>query len=219
MKFEHLERDHVGRRGLLSDMTSTAKEASVSSQAEMNARIARLEDKLAIQEIAVLYGFFVDERDVAGLREIFCVDATLSSEDGTYGARGVDSIIATYERRFESLGPSHHYSHGHAIRFEADDPDLATGLVAAHAEVHSHGTPMQVALRYKDVYQRIDGRWRFLDRRMSFMYYLPIADVATDLGDRDAVRMSGDRNPSDWPEALYSSEGNAFLEQYHRHDG
>lgn len=185
----------------------------------MEARIARLESRLEIQELAVLYGFYVDERDLDGLREIFDEDGSMSSEEGTYGAEGVEGVIATYERRFESLGPSNHFTHGHVVRFDADDPDLATGLVAAHAEVHSNGTPMQVALRYKDVYRRTGGRWRFLDRRLSFMYYLPMTEVAAAFGEPDAVRMAGTPVPADWPEALFSSEGNAFLRQYGRAGG
>jgi hypothetical protein len=186
----------------------------VSPQTEIERRVARLENRLAIEELAVLYAFFVDERDTEGLRGIFCEDARLSSEDGTYAAEGLENIISTYERRFLTLGPSYHYSHGHAIRFAPSDPGLATGLLAAHAEVHSNDTAMQVALRYKDVYKRENDRWRIFERTMSFMYYMPIAEIATDLGDRRAVRMSGDRHLSDWPEALYSSEGQAFLKEY-----
>ncbi|GAA1916541.1 nuclear transport factor 2 family protein [Nocardioides hwasunensis] len=186
--------------------------------ATTESRLARLESRLEIQELAVLYGFYVDERDLDGLRELFCEDGSMSSEDGTYAARGVESVIATYERRFESLGASNHFTHGHVVRLDPDDPDRAVGLVAAHAEVHSFGTPMQVALRYKDVYRRTGGRWRFLDRCLSFMYYLPMADLATTFGRRDTVRMTDDRSPADWPEALFSSQGNSFLRTYDRHD-
>ena len=187
---------------------------SLDQRAE--ARLERLESRLDIQELAVLYGFYVDERDLDGLREIFDDDGAMSSEDGTYGAQGVESVIATYERRFESLGPSNHFTHGHVVRFDDDDPDVATGLVAAHAEVLSNGVSMQVALRYKDVYRRSRGRWRFLDRCLSFMYYLPMTDVAAAFGESDAVRMAGDRARTDWPEALFSVRGNAFMKQFDR---
>lgn len=188
----------------------------MSSNAEMEARVAMLEDRVAIQELAVLYGFYVDERDVDGLSEIFCADAALTSEDGTYAAEGLDEILQTYRERFTTLGPSYHYTHGHVVRFDPNDPDAATGLVAAHAEVQSNGTAMQVGLRYKDAYRRVDEVWRFERRTLSFMYYMPFSEMATDLGDRYAVRMTGDKAPSDWPEALYSEHGNAFLQQFHR---
>lgn len=177
-------------------------------------RIRQLEDRAAIQELGVLYGFVMDERDEEGIRQIFCEDATLRSEDGVFAASGIEEIVRTYLGRFAALGPTNHFSHGHVISFDGADPDRATGLLASHAEVTRDGVAMQVALRYKDTYRRVDGRWRFADRLMGYMYYMPIADLATDLGDRYSVRAYGDRRPADWPEALYSETGSAFLKNY-----
>jgi hypothetical protein len=177
-------------------------------------RIQRLEDRAAIQELAVLYGFVMDERDEDGIRQIFCEDATLRSQDGVFAANGIEEIVTTYLGRFAALGPTNHFSHGHVVRFEEADPDRATGLLASHAEVSRNGVAMQVALRYKDVYRRDRGSWRFADRLMSYMYYLPFDELATGLGDRNGVRAYGDHRPSDWPEVLYSDRGNAFLKDY-----
>ena len=76
------------------------------------------------------------------------------------------------------------------------------------------GVAMQVALRYKDTYRRVDGRWRFADRLMGYMYYLPFTELAAGLGDRDSVRAYGDHRPADWPESLYSDGGPRLLENY-----
>ena len=44
------------------------------------------------------------------------------------------------------------------------------------------------------------------------MYYLPFAEYAEGLGDRDSVRAYGDHRPSDWPEvALLAASGNDWL--------
>ncbi len=180
----------------------------------LDQRVGRIEDKLDIQELAVLYGFIMDERDEEGIRQIFCEDATLRSEDGVFAANGLEEIVTTYLGRFKALGPTNHFSHGHVIRFDESDPDRATGLLASHAEVDRNGQAMQVALRYKDVYRRVDGRWRFADRLMGYMYYMPIAELPEGLGDPNSVRAYGDRRPADWPEVLYRPEGNAFLKSY-----
>jgi hypothetical protein len=82
--------------------------------------------------------------------------------------------------------------------------------------VSRNGVAMQVALRYKDTYRKENGRWKFADRLMGYMYYLPFTELPEGLGDRNSVRAYGDHRPSDWPEVLYSSSGNAFLEQYYR---
>ena len=180
----------------------------------MEERIRRLEDRAAIQELGILYGFVMDERDEAGIRQIFAADATLRSQDGVFSASGIEEIVQTYLGRFAALGPTNHYSHGHVVRFDDADPDAATGLLASHAEVSRNGVAMQVALRYKDTYRRVDGKWRFADRLMSYMYYLPVAELAEWLGDRNSVRAYGDHRPADWPEALYSESGSAWLKAY-----
>jgi hypothetical protein len=177
-------------------------------------RIRRLEDRAAIQELGILYGFVMDERDEAGIRQIFAADATLRSQDGVFGATGIEEIVETYLGRFAALGPTNHYSHGHVVRFDDANPDVATGLLASHAEVARNGVAMQVALRYKDTYRRVNGRWQFTDRLMSYMYYLPVAEYAEGLADRNSVRAYGDRRPADWPEALYSEAGSDWLKAY-----
>jgi hypothetical protein len=179
-------------------------------------RVRRLEDRAAIQELGVLYGFIMDERDEKGIREIFCEDATLRSEDGVFAANGLEEIVSTYMGRFAALGPTNHFSHGHVVRFDDADRTRATGLLASHAEVSRNGVAMQVALRYKDTYRKEGGRWKFADRLMGYMYYLPFTELPEGLGDRNSVRAYGDHRPSDWPEVLYSASGNAFLEQYYR---
>ncbi len=173
-------------------------------------RLARVEDRQAIQELGILYGFVMDERYEPGIRQLFCEDATLRSEDGVFAAKGIEDIVTTYLGRFAALGPTNHYSHGHVVRF-GDDPDTATGLLAGHAEVVRNGVGMQVALRYKDRYRRVDGEWRFAARLMSYMYYVPSAEYAEGFGAPDSVRAYGDRRPADWPEALYSPDGSAWL--------
>lgn len=186
----------------------------MASKLTTEARIGRLEDRAAIQELAVLYGFIMDERDEGGIRQIFTTDATLRSQDGVFAATGLEEIVKTYLGRFEALGPTNHYTHGHVVRFDDEDPDTATGLLSSHAEVTRNGVAMQVALRYKDVYRRVNGQWQFADRLMSYMYYLPVTEYAEGLADRNSVRAYGDSRPADWPEALYSQNGSAWLKAY-----
>jgi ketosteroid isomerase-like protein len=178
---------------------------------DLERRIQRLEDRAAIQDLAVLYGLVMDERDLDGVRRIFADDATLRSQDGVFAASGLEEIVTTYQGRFDVLGPTNHVSHGHVVRFDDADPDVATGLVASHAEVSRNGTPMVVALRYKDRYVRTAGGWKFADRLMSYMYYVDVREYAEALGDPMRVRAYGDRRPADWPEKLTDKPDLAWL--------
>ena len=186
----------------------------MAAELSIEERIRRIEDRAAIQDLAILYGFVMDERDEAGIRQIFAEDATLRSQDGVFAATGIEEIVKTYQGRFDALGPTNHYTHGHVVRFNDEDTDTATGLLASHAEVARNGVAMQVALRYKDTYRRVEGRWQFADRLMSYMYYLPVTEYAEGLADRNSVRAYGDHRPADWPEALYSEGGSAWLGAY-----
>jgi hypothetical protein len=50
--------------------------------------------------------------------------------------------------------------------FHRDDD--AVGFVGCTAEHASNGEVVVVALRYRDVYRRVAGRWRFLAREIGF---------------------------------------------------
>lgn len=145
------------------------------------------------------------------MRRIFTDDATLRSQDGVFAAKGIDEIVTTYQGRFDVLGPTNHVSHGHVVRFDSSDPDVAFGLLASHAEVSRNDTPMVVGLRYKDQYRRTPEGWKFSDRLMSYMYYVDVREYAEALSDPLRVRAYGDRRPADWPEALTDSPDTSWL--------
>jgi ketosteroid isomerase-like protein len=181
------------------------------SEAGIEARLRRIEDKADIEDLVVLYGFVMDERDLAGVRRLFTEDATLRSHDGVFAASGLDQILQTYQGRFGALGPTNHVSHGHVVRFDEDNPDIARGLVAGHAEVVRNDEPMLVALRYRDVYRRTQDGWRFQDRLMGYMYYASVQDYAEALKGPLSVRAYGDKRQAHWPEALYGPSVPAWL--------
>src|SRR5271166_4172131 len=98
----------------------------------VEAGLRQLQDRAAIQDLAVLYGFVMDERDLDGVRMLFAEDATLRSHDGVFAATGIEEIVRTYYGRFAVLGPTNHVSHGHVVRFDDATPDCAHGVVASH---------------------------------------------------------------------------------------
>jgi ketosteroid isomerase-like protein len=186
------------------------------SAAGIEARLRRIEDKADIEDLVVLYGFVMDERDLDGVRRLFAEDATLRSHDGVFAASGLDQILQTYQGRFDALGPTNHVSHGHVVRFDSGNPDIALGLVAGHAEVVRNDEPMLVALRYRDVYRRTEAGWRFQDRLMGYMYYASVRDYAEALQGPLSVRAYGDKRQAHWPEALYGPSVPAWLGDFLR---
>lgn len=169
----------------------------------LNARIDRLEAESAIRALAARYCFAIDNHDLEAVADLFAADARVYSRDGVMDAKGRDAVIAQYEQRFSVLGPSNHVSHDHLIWF-GEDPDTAHGLLSAHAELWRNETMMITALRYEDVYRREAGKWRFQERALSFLYYVPLADYPEILGRTDRMRAYVQAAEADYPEKLPS---------------
>jgi uncharacterized protein (TIGR02246 family) len=175
---------------------------SLLEERALEERIQRLEDRDAIRELIAQYGFSIDDRDIEGIAALFTPDACFRSVDGVMNATGRDAVVQQFHGRFAVLGPSNHFTHDRVVRFDPANADLAFGTVSSHAEVVRNGTPMITALRYADTYQKLEGRWYFKERVVSFLYYLPPQDYAGAWNDRFRMRAYGDRRPADFPEGL-----------------
>ena len=178
--------------------------ANVTPPDDLLRRIRRLEDRAEIGELVARYCLVMDDRDMTGMPELFTPDAVVRSNDGVMNAVGLPAVIQLFRGRFSVLGPSNHFTHDRIVRFEDDDPDAASGLVLAHAEMNRKGQPMLAAIRYSDRYRRWRDRWRFAERVMSFFYYVPTAEYLDALGPGLARRMRAydEARPADWPETL-----------------
>ncbi len=167
-------------------------------------RVRHLEDRVAIGELIARYCLVMDNRDVDAIDALFTPDVYIWSADGVMNSRGRQAAVDMFNGRFTVLGPSNHVTHDRIVEFDPMDPDCATGLVLSHAEMNRKGQPMLAAMRYQDVYRRCDGRWRFAERGLSFMYYVPTAEYLDAFGPGLATRMRAYdlAVPADWPEKL-----------------
>ena len=136
-------------------------------------RVRHLEDRVAIGELIARYCLVLDNRDVDAIESLFTPDARVWSADGVMDARGRQAVIEMFMGRFTVPGPGNQVTHDRIVEFDHMDPDRATGIVLAHTEVQRNGQPMLAAIRYQDVYQRCEGRWRFRERGLSFIYDVP----------------------------------------------
>lgn len=120
-------------------------------------RFARMESRLAIQELAVRYALAVDSRDIEAWLGLFVADV----DCGRFG-RGREALRQFIEPALARFYRSIHLVCGHAIDFESDE--LASGQVYCRAE-HEDGTRwIVVPLLYHDTYVRRHDRWYFAKR-------------------------------------------------------
>jgi hypothetical protein len=168
--------------------------------ADLEARIARLEAESQIRQLVARYSFDIDDRRVDSVRELFAHDAVLRSKDGVMHAEGVDAIMAQFDGRFAVLGPGHHVMHD--IQIDFTGADEARGRVAGHAELWRKEQMMVAAIRYDDTYRRTERGWRFAERVIGFLYYVPVQAYAGILGGPNRNHAYDTPMPADYPEQL-----------------
>lgn len=169
---------------------------------ELAARIARLEAESQIRQLIARYCFTIDDRQHDAIAALFSEGAVVRSADGVMNASGIEAIMQQYESRFEALGPGAHYMHDVQIDFIGDGSEEATGRVSGHAELERGGRMMVAGLRYADRYRNTGAGWRFQERVISFLYYVPVGEYRDILLHRDRNRAYAEPRPADFPEEL-----------------
>jgi hypothetical protein len=144
---------------------------------DQQARLARLEARLEIEQLLVLYTLLIDDHDFAALGELFTEDASFGAPGRLH--RGRQDIVENYRLRAAQYPISLHVVRGAVINFDGGDvADLARGRVSGFSEQAGGGHTVLTSFRYDDVYRRVDGRWRFRAREVRTLYALSHAELA-----------------------------------------
>jgi hypothetical protein len=143
-------------------------------------RIRRIEDRQAIQDIVAAYGRLVDDRNWEEVEKLYAPDSVFDTVGGRISGRR--AVRDYYEQRTNQFGPTYHYPHSHEVFF--DSADTAHGIVCAHAELAINGDTVWIALRYLDQYVRVSEGWCFKERRVQFLYVLPLRELPTRMADK-----------------------------------
>jgi SnoaL-like domain len=166
---------------------------------DLERAVQRLEDRNRIEEIAVRYGFYVDDGDLDGIESLFTPDATLRTKAGVIKGSNRDEVVAYFRDHLPDLTPSNHFVHGHVITFDEHDPDRAEGIVSSHAEMVRNAIPMVTAMRYYDTYRRVNGEFRFQERIQTYMYFVDVREYAEALGSELPLRAGAVHSARDFP--------------------
>ncbi len=169
----------------------------------IEARIDRLESRVAIQELITNYAVSCDEHDIERLQNLFTEDAVFRSPSSFMHASGREAIRSMFVEVLKTRGPGYHWTHDLVVNF-GDDRNTATGLVYSHAETTPNGVVSVAAMKYKDKYRRESGVWHFSEREMHFFYYVPVEKYVATLNQEQRLYIGSEKRPADYPE---SSEG------------
>jgi ketosteroid isomerase-like protein len=164
------------------------------------ARLRRLEDRQELTDLVTRYSMCVDDRDIDGIVGLFTEDASMGHADGATQGSGPDGIRDYYESKLIHFGHCYHYAHNQLVEFDTDD--TAHGVVNAHAEMVIDGEFLVAALRYVDLYERVEGAWRFKQRRSSFWYVMRPDEMAEGMAGPNRKRWPAPPSPGELPESV-----------------
>ena len=174
----------------------------MSDSLALERRIGRLESRFAIEELVSAYCEACDEHDIPRLAALFAEDAVYGSPSGVLVSTGRAEIAEMFVRAFQVRGPGFHWTHDLVIRFDEDNADRATGVVASHAETFVNRVPSLAAMKYDDEYRRVDGQWLFARRSIRFLYYVPAEKYLEALQSQRRLCFEGAWSDADYPESL-----------------
>lgn len=151
-------------------------------------RVARLEDRFAINDLVVSYATLLDDAQWDQLGELFTRDAVFASVNSTTTGRA--AIVENFKIKHAPFSATWHDPHGIVVNLL--DEDHATGTVIGYAELGQPGLTLTTSIRYQDDYMREDGVWRFAKRHVLSLYSMPLSELtAGALGDQERKRWPG----------------------------
>ena len=143
------------------------------TDASLEARVAALADRRAIEELRAKYGWAAARGDAPGVAATFSEDCLY---EGPAGGPGKRDVVRTRKGLEEYLsarlkpGAQTPFLYNHIIKVTGD---VAEGTCAIKPHVAPGGKEM--AGFYEEKMQKIDGNWYFQERR--FYLYQPYSEV------------------------------------------
>lgn len=163
----------------------------------VEARLARIEAQLAIQQLPPRYAVAVDSRNLDALVALFAPDV----DCGRRG-KGREALKQFYEPTLRNFYRCHHQICGHVI--ELIDEDHAKGTTYCRAEHEDLDRWYVMAICYFDEYQRYGDQWLFTRRREQHWFSADETERPNDGADFQRwPRFTGPRHaprlPQCWP--------------------
>jgi hypothetical protein len=153
------------------DVCVNRPSASPSEQSDPSQQPVDAGDRLAAAELLARYAEAIDAGDFAGIGELLS-DATLEDGDGNEivsGAAAVEALyVATTLRHDDGTPRTAHVITNVIVERSADRADELEmrSRFTVFQGTDTRGLRPVVVGRYVDRVRRIDGRWRFVRRRM-----------------------------------------------------
>jgi SnoaL-like domain len=153
-------------------------------------RLDRMESEAMIRQLPSRYAYALDSRDLAQLVQLFVPDVQVGRE-----GRGRDALFRFFDQLMRFAGVSVHFVGNHVIDF--DDADHAHGVVYCFDELERADIDewQKGRIQYWDTYERGDGEWCFVRRRLHRWYVVDALTRPSHGAGIDAEPLVSDRLP------------------------
>ncbi|MGV9675638.1 nuclear transport factor 2 family protein [Nocardia sp. NPDC003482] len=124
-------------------------------------------DVTAITNLIARYAELVDTGDFDGVGELFAEAVFVGGGGVVRGGDGIAEMLRRTVIRYADGTPrTHHVTTNIAVEFEEEDVATARSYVTVFQGLPELPLQAVAAGRYRDRFERREGRWRFVERRV-----------------------------------------------------
>ena len=132
-------------------------------------RLQAIEDREEIRELTARYCHAIAAADVAGVVDLFCEDGSFCTDDRV--TTGTAALTKFYSSLSES--PPIPFIQNHVI--DELQESKARARCSAEIRMVRDGESVTTAGWYNDSLIRIDGKWKFLERKFHIFHMVPLS--------------------------------------------
>ena len=137
-------------------------------------RILRIEDELAIGQLRARYCHLLDDMVWPEFIDLFTVDGEF---EGLSKVKGHEALMAFFSQDVPKIAERFwHFCTNGTVEINGQ---RATGRISMEYISTTRGVSYVSAGHYDDVMVKVDGRWKFQSRRITFYFYSPLSEGYT----------------------------------------
>jgi ketosteroid isomerase-like protein len=134
-------------------------------------KVQELADREEIKELTARYCWHVQHSEGEAIARLFTDDGLLDAP-GNKPVSGMDALLKFYGAITPAESPVP-FIHNHIIEIDGDN---AQGTCTIDARFTRKGESILGAGWYEDKYRRVNGKWRFAVRKVSFHHSVPLKE-------------------------------------------
>ncbi len=161
-----------GGRWAIAPGTPASRKGEKVMAKTIEQRIQELEDRDQIKELTARYCWHVAHGEGEKVAGLFTDDGVLEVTDGSFKpVHGKEALLKFYRTSVNQPELAIPFIQNHIIEVKGDE---AEGTCGIEARFSRNGESVTAAGYYEDRYRRVNGKWLFAQRRITFHHVVPL---------------------------------------------